>query len=325
LNEFSLWPIRIRWWAAPGLMAAVLAAQAGGVTFTAWTFILIAAFVLIGNALIYRNFSRREDALSSSPAERRQMVAWQATIDCGALYAITYFSGGVTSPFVVGFLLPVFGVSVLLPCAQPTGSAASSWRACAWRPWRSWSAGCPISLSFQGIDLVPAPTRLKSWPPSDCWAGMFLTAGLTGSVIRTFRQQVRDLERLRETEVIFNRRLKSIVSILETIGSVHDLRQVLETAVAEVASVMQVKGASVKLLSEDGKLLRYAAAFGLPDAMVREKVVEVERSPSTSASSKASPLSPARSRPGRCSSSARPFRRHRSSRCSLCPCTWRAG
>jgi GAF domain-containing protein len=79
--------------------------------------------------------------------------------------------------------------------------------------------------------------------------------------------------------VNFNRRLKSIVSILETIGSVHDLHQVLETAVAEVAGVMQVKGASVKLLSEDGKLLRYAAAFGLPDAMVREKVVEVERSP----------------------------------------------
>jgi len=53
----------------------------------------------------------------------------------------------------------------------------------------------------------------------------------------------------------------------------------LETAVSEVALVMQVKGASVKLLSEDGKFLRYAAAFGLPDRMVQEKVVEVERSP----------------------------------------------
>jgi hypothetical protein len=60
---------------------------------------------------------------------------------------------------------------------------------------------------------------------------------------------------------------------------VRDLHRVLETAVAEVAMVMQVKGASVKLLSEDGKFLRYEAAFGLPNAMLQEKLVEVERSP----------------------------------------------
>jgi signal transduction histidine kinase len=281
LNEFSLWPIRIRWWAAPGLLAAVLAAQAAGLRFTAWTFILIAAFVLVGNVLIYRNFPRREDVLSSSPAERRQMVAWQATIDCGALYAITYLSGGVTSPFVVGFFLPVFGVSVLLPlrtaykfCAAVLAGLCLEALAelVGWLPHQS--------IFFQGIDLVPPPHPLKALATlALLGAGMFLTAALTGSVIQTFRQQVRDLERLRETEVVFNRRLKSIFSILETIGSVHDLRQVLETAVAEVAAVMQVKGVSVKLLSEDGKLLRYAAAFGLPEAMVREKVVEVERSP----------------------------------------------
>ncbi|MGE5257139.1 MAG: ATP-binding protein [Hyphomicrobiales bacterium] len=281
LNEFSLWPIRIRWWAAPGLLAAVLAAQAAGVMFTAWTFILIAALVLVGNVLIYRSFPRRKDVLSSSPAERRQMVAWQATIDCGALYAITYLSGGVTSPFVVGFFLPVFGVSVLLPlrtayrfCGAVLAGLCLEALAelVGWLPHQS--------IFFQGIDLVPAPHPLKALATlALLGAGMFLTAALAGSVIQTFRQQVQDLERLRETEVVFNRRLKSIFSILETIGSVHDLRQVLETAVAEVAAVMQVKGVSVKLLSEDGKLLRYAAAFGLPEAMVREKVVEVERSP----------------------------------------------
>ncbi len=281
LIELCLWPIRIRWWAAPGLLAVVLAAWAAGVVFTAWTFILIAAFVLVGNALIYRNFSRREDVLSSSPAERRQMIAWQATIDCAALYAITYFSGGVTSPFVVGFLLPVFGVSVLLPLRTAyrfCGTVLAGLCLTALAEHAGWLPH--QSIFFQGIDLVPAPHPIKAIATLGLLgAGMFLTAALTGSVIRTFRQQVQDLERLRETEVVFNRRLKSIISLLETIGSVHDLRQVLETAVAEVAGVMQVKGASVKLLSEDGKLLRYAAAFGLPESMVREKVVEVERSP----------------------------------------------
>jgi signal transduction histidine kinase len=209
------------------------------------------------------------------------MVAWQAALDSAALYSITYFSGGVTSPFVVSFLLPVFGVSALLPLRTAYGYCGTVLAGLGlialaelvgWLPHQS--------IVFQGIDLVPAAHPIKILATLGLLGtGMFLTAALTGSVIRVFRQQVQDLDRLRETEAVFSRRLKSIFSILETIGSVHDLRQVLETAVAEVAGVMQVKGASVKLLSEDGKLLRYAAAFGLPDSMVREKVVEVDRSP----------------------------------------------
>jgi K+-sensing histidine kinase KdpD len=110
-------------------------------------------------------------------------------------------------------------------------------------------------------------------------AAAFLTAGLTGSAIGSFQRKVQDLECLRQAEALITRRLHSIFSILDTIGSERDLNRVLETAVSEVALVAQVKGASVKLLSEDGKFLRYAAAFGLPERMVREKVVEVERSP----------------------------------------------
>jgi len=93
------------------------------------------------------------------------------------------------------------------------------------------------------------------------------------------RQQIHAIVRRGQAEAVTRRRLQSIFSMLDVIGSVRDLKRVLETAVAEVTLVMQVKGISVKLLSEDGKLLRYAAAFGLPESMVREKVVEVERSP----------------------------------------------
>jgi signal transduction histidine kinase len=146
---------------------------------------------------------------------------------------------------------------------------------------------------------------LSTWPTRLCWwaapglalvalgaqaagvelplAAFLLVAALVLTVnawvLRTFRGQVLELDRLRAKEALLARRLQSIFSILETIGSVRDLRQVLETAVSEVALVMQVKGASVKLLSEDGRFLRYAAAFGLPESMTREKTVEVERSP----------------------------------------------
>lgn len=147
-------------------------------------------------------------------------------------------------------------------------------------------------------DLPPRPIRLRWWvapglallalgaqasgaglPP----AALLLVAGLVlavhARVLCGVRDQALEADRLHAKETLVARRLQSIFSILETIGSVRDLRQVLETAVSEVALVMQVKGASVKLLSDDGRFLRYAAAFGLPDSMVREQVVEVDRSP----------------------------------------------
>jgi len=150
----------------------------------------------------------------------------------------------------------------------------------------------------ENIDLLPRPVRLRWWaapglallalgaqtagvalPLAAFLVVAVLVLAVNAWVQHTFRCEVQELDRLRAEEALFSRRLHSIFSILDTIGSVRDLRQVLETAVSEVALVMQVKGASVKLLSDDGRSLRYAAAFGLPESMVREKVVEVDRSP----------------------------------------------
>ena len=67
--------------------------------------------------------------------------------------------------------------------------------------------------------------------------------------------------------------------MIQTIGSTPNLNQVLNIVSSQTAAVMNVKGISIKLLSEDGNYLRYATAHGLPDDFVREKMVEVKKSP----------------------------------------------
>jgi len=281
LHEFSWRPVRIRWWAALGFLAAVLGMRAAGAVFPAWPFVLAVLFLLAGNIVIYRTFARRKDLRPRSARELHQLVSWQAAVDGIALWAVTYWSGGVISPLAAGFLLPVLFVSLLLPArtayaycgivlaALGLTALAELW---GWLPHQS--------VYFNGAELVPAAHPLRTLTFLGVLGTVALgTAALAGSATCTFRRQVQDLDRLRETEAVFSRRLQSIFSILETIGSVRDLHRVLETAVAEVAGVMQVKGASVKLLSDDCKFLRYEAAFGLPDTMIQEKVVEVERSP----------------------------------------------
>ncbi len=273
--------VGIRWWGALALISAVLGARAAGAVFSAWPFLLAALLPLGGNALLYRTGSRRKDPAGASPLEHRPLVIWQAVVDAIALWVLTYFSGGVTSPLVFGFLLPVLLVSALLP-ARAAGTFCGSVLTvlCLTALAESWAWLPHQAVFFRGVELVPAPPPMRTLAFLGVLVGAtFATAALAGSFARTHRRQVQDIGRLRETEALFSRRLRSVFSILETIGSVHDLHRVLETAVAEVAGVMQVKGASVKLLSDDGKWLRYEAAFGLPDIMVQEKVVEVERSP----------------------------------------------
>jgi signal transduction histidine kinase len=281
LFELAWRPVRIRWGAAAGLLAGVWATWAAGVVFPAWAFVLVAAFLLIGNVGIFRYFSPSDHDRLRSRRECRQLVGWQAAIDLIAFWALTYLTGGVTSPLAAGFLLPVFFISMLLPartafafCAALAAilSITALAEITGWLPHQS--------LSFRGADIVSPPHPMRTLTSLGFLAGSaYLTAALTAFAVKGIRQQTLDVEHREQIEAITSRRLQSIFSTLEAIGSVRDLKRVLETAVAEVALVMQVKGISVKLLSEDGKLLRYAAAFGLPESMVRENVVEVERSP----------------------------------------------
>jgi len=281
LFKLSGWPVRIRWGAAPALLMVVWIAQAAGIVFPAWAFVLVAAFILAANLGVYWHFFRPEHGPPRSLQACHQLVSWQAAVDGIALWALAYLTGGVTGPLAVGVLLPVAFASMLLPVRAAMAFCTALLAAlgvmavaevCGWLPHQS--------LSFRGTDIVPIPHPMRTLSSWAFWAGTaYLAVALLGAAVSGIRQQIQDIERRGQTEAVTRRRLQSIFSTLDAIGSVRDLKRVLDTAVAEVALVMQVKGVSVKLLSEDAKLLRYAAAFGLPESMVREKVVEVERSP----------------------------------------------
>jgi signal transduction histidine kinase len=279
--RLSWWPVRIRWGAAFGLLAAVAAARAAGAVLAVGGVVLAALILLGGNILIYRRLSRPGGMQSRSDPKRRRLVAWQAAIDGAALWVVAYFSGGATSPLALGFLLPIFFAAVLLPARAAFAFCAAVLAALSFMALGELSGWLPHqSVSFHGADLVPPPHPLQTLGAlGTIGAVAFLSVLLAASALGVLRRQVQDQEHLRQSEEVFTRRLQGAFSILDTIGSVRDLNRLLETAVSEVALVMQVKGVSVKLLSDDGKFLRYAAAFGLPERMLQEKVVEVERSP----------------------------------------------
>jgi signal transduction histidine kinase len=97
--------------------------------------------------------------------------------------------------------------------------------------------------------------------------------------MKKFQNQIKKLSEYNKSILVFNQRLWHLLSMIQTIGSAQHLEQVLDVVSLESAMVMEVKGISVKLLSEDGKFLRYASAYGLPEVFVKEKLIEVKKSP----------------------------------------------
>ena len=71
----------------------------------------------------------------------------------------------------------------------------------------------------------------------------------------------------------------TLLSMVQTINSVKDIGEALKFVTFDLVEVMDVRAISVKLLSDDGKFLKYVASYGLPPDFIRDRMVEVKKSP----------------------------------------------
>lgn len=74
-------------------------------------------------------------------------------------------------------------------------------------------------------------------------------------------------------------KLEALYRMTQAIGAVRHLDTVLDILTRELAEVLDVRAVSVKLLSADGRSLRYAVASGLPEALLNGEPLLLERSP----------------------------------------------
>ncbi|MDH4188549.1 MAG: HAMP domain-containing histidine kinase, partial [Nitrospira sp.] len=136
----------------------------------------------------------------------------------------------------------------------------------------------PIIFRGRSINLVERPFHMTV---TLCFfaTSVFITAFSTTSIMSMLRKRIVKLAELSEALTALNDRLNSLYVMTQAIVSTRRLEQMLHVVTSELAEVMDVRGISVKLLSEDGKLLRYAAAQGLPPEFVKDKMIEVAKSP----------------------------------------------
>jgi len=64
-------------------------------------------------------------------------------------------------------------------------------------------------------------------------------------------------------------------------GLCSDLQDLLDTATRSVASIMGVKGSSIKLLDETRRKLIFSSTYGLSENYLAKGTIDIEKSPST--------------------------------------------
>ncbi|UCD81611.1 MAG: GAF domain-containing sensor histidine kinase [Desulfobacterales bacterium] len=273
--------IKIRWLACALITAVVGLSVLGGFDDRFLRLLWAVGYILGYNLLYYRMHLRLATAPDAVTTDLQRSISRQAALDCGAVGLLAYFTGGISSP--VSFLLVI---PVIVVATRLNPRAAYTFAACV-------LAGAALFAGFEVAGWLPrrfmllqpetaATTSLPEPFLFDLlmvWLTVVTIAFLGVSMSNTTRKKNRTLEDLCGSLTRLNEKFWRLFSMIQTIGSTPNLDQVLDIVSSQSAAVMNVKGISIKLLSEDGNYLRYAAAHGLPDAFVREKVVEVEKSP----------------------------------------------
>jgi signal transduction histidine kinase len=281
LRKRSVWFIRLRWWVPPAIAAGVFLAQALGFEFNLLAVLLVAVFILFYNAAFHLVRHRIEESREGKEQAVRRFTYYQVGFDYAAMFLLVHFTGGAASPFIFFFIFHIIFASILLRSLWAymfAGLSSAGMALIAAAEYHGWIAHHPIIFDGVSIDLASHPSHMFVELLFFA-ASVFIAAFTTTAIMRQLRIRILALDRSSAAIVELNDKLSALYRMIQAIGSKQHLAEVLEPVCENLTRVMDVKALSVKLLSGSGKLLKYAAACGLPESLALNNSVILEKSP----------------------------------------------
>ncbi len=239
----------------------------------------MAVFVFSYN-VVFASVFRRNRNLDRDASVERRYAALQVSLDYSSMFVLIHFTGGASSPLIFFFILHVIIAAILFRPRYAwffAGAAAGGMGLLAAGESFGWLGYHPVLSRGDALNLVLRPVQITALLVFFS-ASVFAAAALTTAIMRRLRQGVRNLTDVSGEVAALNEKLNSLYAMLCAIGSERRLDRTLDMVTSELAKVLGVSGVAVKLLSEDGSRLRFAAAHGLPSGFSEEKTVEVAKS-----------------------------------------------
>jgi two-component sensor histidine kinase/uncharacterized protein YigA (DUF484 family) len=285
LIERVHWFIRVRWFAVGGTLVGAWVLRLLEPTFPVLPLTLIALSIFLYN-LIFRAACRRLDASKSLEVRPFTYFAHtQISLDLLALYAMIYFTGGVYSPLlmfvifhiiIAGLLLPplacyLYSVSSLLATAALVGLEQA--RILPEQPILFQSSLFPhLLLAQQSMKEIMLVFVFFG-------AAVLITAFLITTIRRSLWTKGQDLLKISKDLDASNAKLTALYELVKRMGLCSDLQELLDTATRSVASIMGVKGASIKLLDETRTKLIFSSTYGLSENYLAKGTIDIDKSP----------------------------------------------
>jgi signal transduction histidine kinase len=280
LKERTLWFIKLRWGVPLGIAVGTAFARWIGVEFNARALLGVACFILAYNIVFYL-LSRRIKAEAYRKGDIERFTYWQMGVDYGTMFVLIHFTGGIASPFIFFFIFHITFSAIFLP-RRSTYSfafiAAAGMGLIGAAEYLGWISHHDLLFQGKAMELGRQPFHRVVIFGFFC-GFVFITAITITAVMRMLEKRILDLAELTEAVTELNNKLNTLYTTTQAIGSKQHLEQVFRIVCSELARVMEVQAISVKLLTENGKFLQFAAAHGLPAEILKHKVVEVAKSP----------------------------------------------
>jgi signal transduction histidine kinase len=285
LIERVYWFIHIRW------IAVGVAAGGGWILhgleprFPVFPITFIALGILLYNLIFFFFWHRLEVFKGQDTRPFLTFAHVQISLDLLALYVMIYFTGGIYSPLLMFVIFHIILAGILL---SPISCYVYSLCVLV-------ATLCLVVL--QKATILPEQPVLLQSPafPHTLTVGrsltdilillaffvaaVLITAYLTTSVRKSLWQKGRDLLRISKDLDASNAKLTALYDVVKKMGMSSDLQDLMDLATRSAASIMGVKGASIKLLDETGKKLVFASTYGLSEDYLAKGAVDIERSP----------------------------------------------
>jgi two-component sensor histidine kinase len=285
LTERVHWFIHIRWIAVGVAVGGSWILHYLEPSFPVFPVTVIALSILLYNLIFF--FSCRLLQVFKGQ-DTRPFITFahvQISLDLLALYFMIYFTGGIYSPLLMFVIFHIILAGILL---SPISCYVYSFCVLV-------ATMCLIVI--QKADILPEQPVLLQSPAfphlvavgrslTDILillaffvAAVLITAYLTTSVRRSLWQKGRDLLKVSKELDGSNAKLTALYDVVKKMGMSSDLQNLMDLATRSVASIMGVKGASIKLLDETGQKLVFASTYGLSENYLAKGAVDIEKSP----------------------------------------------
>jgi len=285
LIERVHWFIRVRWFAVGGAVVGAWVLHLLQPTFPILPFILIAFSIFLYN-LIFLTACRRLDA--SKGQEVRPFTNFahiQISLDLLALYGMIYLTGGIYSPLLMFVIFHIIIAGLLLPplaCYLYSFSSLLATAALVALVRAGVLPEQPILLQsslFPNLLLAQQNMKEVMLVFAFFGAAVLITAFLITTIRGSLWAKGQDLLKVSKDLDASNAKLTALYDLVKRMGMCSELQELLDMATRSVASIMGVKGSSIKLLDETRKKLIFSSTYGLSENYLAKGTIDIEKSP----------------------------------------------